>query len=185
MRAATRGVDTLVYLVGVPYNHFELHPVLMRKTLDGAIAEGVERVVLIGTVYPYGLPVTTPVTESHPRNPQTFKGLMRKEHEEVLLKAPMAGHSMLSLAGIDLGREKRITMTRNLTILKSFADQWPTTNRRTADASMQSSAHHAEVERRPLNRTRSFARPDRTLSVDDRVKRLVEQYLSCSWMDFF
>src|SRR5258708_36920149 len=48
VRAAARGVDTLIYLVGVPYNHFELHPVLMRKTLDGAIAEGVERVVLIG-----------------------------------------------------------------------------------------------------------------------------------------
>jgi nucleoside-diphosphate-sugar epimerase len=91
VRAAVRGTDTLIYLVGVPYNHFELHPILMQKTLDGAIAEGVQRVVLIGTVYPYGLPTTTPVTESHPRNPPTFKGQMRKAQEEVLLKAHAEG----------------------------------------------------------------------------------------------
>jgi nucleoside-diphosphate-sugar epimerase len=91
VRAAARGVDTLIYLVGVPYNHFELHPVLMRKTLDGAIAEGVEHVVLIGTVYPYGLPTTTPVTEAHPRNPHTFKGKMRKAQEDELLKAHGGG----------------------------------------------------------------------------------------------
>src|SRR5258708_34750798 len=63
----------------------------MRKTLDGAIAEGVERVVLIGTVYPYGLPTTTPVTEAHPRNPHTFQGKMRKAQEDELLKAHAEG----------------------------------------------------------------------------------------------
>ena len=42
VRAALRGTDAAVYLVGVPYNNFELHPVLMRQTLDAAIAEGVE-----------------------------------------------------------------------------------------------------------------------------------------------
>jgi len=26
VRAAARGVDTLIYLVGVPYDNFELHP---------------------------------------------------------------------------------------------------------------------------------------------------------------
>jgi nucleoside-diphosphate-sugar epimerase len=91
VRAAVRGTDTLIYLVGVPYNHFELHPILMQKTLDGAIAEGVQRVVLIGTVYPYGFPTTNPVTEQHPRNPHTFKGQMRKAQEEVLLKAHAEG----------------------------------------------------------------------------------------------
>src|SRR5258706_13721998 len=73
-RAAVRGSDVLVYLVGVPYNHFELHPVLMRKTLDAAVSEGVESLLLIGTVYPYGMPQTTPVTEDHPHQPHTFKG---------------------------------------------------------------------------------------------------------------
>jgi uncharacterized protein YbjT (DUF2867 family) len=51
---AARGVHTIVYLVGVNYWQFELHPHLMRKTLDGAIAAGVQRMALIGTVYPYG-----------------------------------------------------------------------------------------------------------------------------------
>ncbi|HEY0161326.1 MAG TPA: NAD-dependent epimerase/dehydratase family protein [Edaphobacter sp.] len=91
VRAAARGVETILYLVGVPYNHFELHPPTMLKTLDGAIAEGVKRILLIGTVYPYGTPVTEKVTEDHPRNPTTFKGRMRKEQEELLLAADAAG----------------------------------------------------------------------------------------------
>jgi nucleoside-diphosphate-sugar epimerase len=91
VRAAARSVDTLIYLVGVPYNHFELHPVTMRQTLDGAIAEGVKRMVLIGTVYPYGVPVTEKVSEEHPRNPPTYKGKMRKEQEDMLLAAHAAG----------------------------------------------------------------------------------------------
>lgn len=91
VRTAVRGMDTLVYLVGVPYNRFDLHPLVMQKTLDGAIAEGVPRMVLIGTVYPYGLPQTTPVVESHPRSPHTFKGRMRKAQEDLLLQAHAAG----------------------------------------------------------------------------------------------
>jgi nucleoside-diphosphate-sugar epimerase len=91
VRAACHGVDTLIYLIGVPYNHFELHPVLMQKTLDGAIAEGVQRVVLIGTVYPYGRARTPKVSEDHPREPHTFKGRMRKAQEDVLLKAHKEG----------------------------------------------------------------------------------------------
>jgi len=91
VRAAARGVETIIYLVGVAYDHFELHPVLMEKTLAGAIAEGVRRMVLIGTVYPYGAPRTAMVTEGHPREPQTFKGRMRKEQEDLLLKADAEG----------------------------------------------------------------------------------------------
>lgn len=91
VRAACRGVNTIVYLIGVPYNHFELHPVLMQKTLDGAIAEGVQRLVVIGTVYPYGRPRTAKVSEDHPREPHTFKGKMRKAQEDLLLKAHNQG----------------------------------------------------------------------------------------------
>jgi nucleoside-diphosphate-sugar epimerase len=91
VRAAARGVDALVYLVGVPYTDFRLHPVLMRQTLGAAIAEGVARVVLIGTVYPYGRPRTDRVREDHPREPHTFKGRMRKEQEDLLLAADAAG----------------------------------------------------------------------------------------------
>lgn len=91
VRAAAQGVDAIIYLVGVAYDHFELHPQLMRKTLDGAIAAGVQRILLIGTVYPYGIPQSNPVREDHPRNPHTFKGRMRKEQEDLLLGADAAG----------------------------------------------------------------------------------------------
>jgi nucleoside-diphosphate-sugar epimerase len=91
VRAAARGIETIVYLIGVPYNNFQLHPVLMRKTLDGAIAERVAKMVLIGTVYPYGRPRTERVSESHPREPHTFKGKMRKEQEDILLASHAAG----------------------------------------------------------------------------------------------
>ena len=87
VRAATRGIETIVYLVGVNYWQFELHPQLMAKTLAGAMAEGVERVLLIGTVYPYGRPRTERVREDHPREPHTFKGRMRKAQEDLLLEA--------------------------------------------------------------------------------------------------
>jgi nucleoside-diphosphate-sugar epimerase len=88
---AARGVDTIFYLVGVPYWQFELHPILMKKTLDGAIAEGVQRIVLIGTVYPFGRPQTERVREDHPRQPHTFKGQKRKEQEDLVLAADAAG----------------------------------------------------------------------------------------------
>lgn len=89
--AAASGIETLVYLVGVNYWQFELHPELMKKTLDGAIAAGVRNVILIGTVYPYGRVDGAPVTESQPRQPHTFKGRMRLEQEEILMDAHRAG----------------------------------------------------------------------------------------------
>jgi nucleoside-diphosphate-sugar epimerase len=91
VQAAATGVDAIVYLVGVNYWQFELHPRLMQQTLDGAIAAGVKRIVLIGTVYPYGRPRSKPVREDHPREPHTFKGRMRKAQEDVLLGAHAQG----------------------------------------------------------------------------------------------
>jgi len=91
VRAAARGIDTIVYLVGVNYWQFELHPQLMAKTLAGATAESVAHCLLIGTVYPYGRPRTDRVREDHPREPHTFKGRMRKAQEDLLLEAHAAG----------------------------------------------------------------------------------------------
>ena len=91
VQAAATGIDTIFYLVGVPYNHFELHPKLMRATLDGAIAAGVRRIVLLTPVYSYGRPQSPTVSESHARNPETFKGKMRKEQEDLVLDAHAAG----------------------------------------------------------------------------------------------
>jgi nucleoside-diphosphate-sugar epimerase len=91
VQAAAQGIDTIIYMVGVEYTRFALHPQLMRKTLDGAIAAGVKRIVLIGTVYPYGRPQATPVREDHARAPHTFKGRMRKAQEDMLLDAHAKG----------------------------------------------------------------------------------------------
>lgn len=92
VRAAAEGVETLIYMVGVNYWQFELHPELMHKTLEGAIGAGVKKVILIGTVYPYGMARTNPVREDHPRDPHTFKGRMRKAQEDLLMQAHTDGH---------------------------------------------------------------------------------------------
>ena len=91
IREALASVETAVYLVGVNYWQFGLHPVLMRRTVDGAVAAGVRRMLLIGTVYPFGRPQSETVNEDHPRNPHTFKGKMRKEQEDILFAAHRAG----------------------------------------------------------------------------------------------
>lgn len=91
VQAAATGIETLVYMVGVNYWEFELHPVLMQKTIDGAVAAGVRNIILIGTVYPYGRPASMPVREDHPRAPHTFKGRMRLAQEEILMQAHADG----------------------------------------------------------------------------------------------
>lgn len=91
VRRAFLDIETIVYVVGVNYWQFELHPQLMRKTIDGAVAAGVRRILLVGTVYPYGRAESDVVTEDHPRNPHTFKGKMRKEQEDLLFAAQAAG----------------------------------------------------------------------------------------------
>ena len=88
---ALEGIRTLVYLVGVPYTDFRLHPVLFEQVLTAAIEKGVERCALVGTVYPFGLAQTASVREDHPRNPHTFKGQMRKQQEDILLAADAGG----------------------------------------------------------------------------------------------
>jgi len=89
--AALEGIKTLVYLVGVPYPDFRVHPILFDQVLTAAIQQGVERCVLVGTVYPFGLAQTPLVREDHPRNPHTFKGQMRKQQEDILLAADAGG----------------------------------------------------------------------------------------------
>ena len=84
---ALRGVETAFYLVGVPYTNFELHPKLTGVALEAARQAGVRRFVHVSTVYPYGRPTTPRVDESHPREPHTFKGKMRKAQEDLVLAA--------------------------------------------------------------------------------------------------
>src|SRR5436305_2522596 len=57
--AAARGIDTIVYTVGLPYPAHNLHPALMRTTVDAAAAMEVRRLVLVSSVYAYGVPRTS------------------------------------------------------------------------------------------------------------------------------
>ena len=89
--AAARGVDTIVYCVGLPYPSHHLHPVLMRTTVEAAKLVRVERLVLPSSVYSYGVPRTSRVAETHPREPHTRKGKYRKEQEDIVMEAHAAG----------------------------------------------------------------------------------------------
>jgi len=89
--AAARGVDTIFYTLGLPYPQHNLHPVLMRATLEAAAAEHVERLLLISSVYPYSAPTTPRVAETHPRNPPSRKGRYRAEQEDLVLEAHRRG----------------------------------------------------------------------------------------------
>jgi nucleoside-diphosphate-sugar epimerase len=84
---AAQNADPVFYTVGVPYTRFDLHPKLTRIALDAAAAAGVRRFLQVGTVYSYGRPLREFVDETHPRNPHTFKGRMRKEQEDMVLAA--------------------------------------------------------------------------------------------------
>src|SRR5438552_12838431 len=83
--AAARGVDTIVYCVGLPYPSHNLHPVLMRTSLEAAKLVRVERFILPSSVYSYGVPRASRVRETHPREPHTRKGKYRKEQEDLVM----------------------------------------------------------------------------------------------------
>lgn len=89
--AAARGVDTIFYCVGLPYPSHHLHPALMRTTLEAAKVVGVKRLVLVSSVYGYGVPRASRVTETHPREPHTVKGRYRKEQEDLVSGAHSPG----------------------------------------------------------------------------------------------
>jgi len=89
--AAARGVDTIIYAVGVPYPSFHLHPAMMRTAIEAAATMQVARLVLVSSVYAYGVPRTSHVAETHPREPETRKGNFRKEQEDAVMEAHRQG----------------------------------------------------------------------------------------------
>jgi len=89
IRTALSGVSAAVHMVGVPYDRFALHPVLMKRVVDAAVVERVDRVLLIGTLYVFGRARAPRITEDHPRDPHTYKGRKRKEQEDILMTAPL------------------------------------------------------------------------------------------------
>jgi nucleoside-diphosphate-sugar epimerase len=88
---AARGVDTVIYTLGLSYMEFAQYPKLMRVAVDAATAAGVARFVLVTGVYSYGIPQTQKVAETHPRVPVAVKGQLRKEQEDILMAAGERG----------------------------------------------------------------------------------------------
>ena len=84
---AFAGLDTVVHLIGVPYHRFKLHPKLMKTAVKAARAAGVKRLLLIGTLYPFGKAQAARIAADHPRAPHTFKGRMRKAQEDILMES--------------------------------------------------------------------------------------------------
>lgn len=84
---ALEGCDAAIYAVGVDYTRFDLHPALMRSALEAARRAGVERMVVVSSVYSYGHPRGTAVDEDHPRDPETKKGRYRLEQEDAAIEA--------------------------------------------------------------------------------------------------
>ncbi len=89
--AAARGVDTIVYSVGLPYPAHNRHPALMRTAIEAAVSMKVARFVLVSSVYSYGVPRSARVAETHQRVPVARKGEYRKEQEDILLEAHAKG----------------------------------------------------------------------------------------------
>jgi len=88
---AARGVDTVIYTLGLTYTEFAKYPPLMRVAVDACAAAGVARFLLVTGVYPYGVPQTQKVSETHPRQPVSVKGQLRKEQEDILIAAAERG----------------------------------------------------------------------------------------------
>jgi nucleoside-diphosphate-sugar epimerase len=89
--AAAREADTILYCAGLPYPAHSRHPAIMRTVIEAASAMHVQRLILISSVYAYGVPRTSRVAETHPRQPETRKGQFRKEQEDLVLDAHKSG----------------------------------------------------------------------------------------------
>jgi nucleoside-diphosphate-sugar epimerase len=91
--AAVEGIDTIFYLAGTPYTHFEQHPVMTRFALAAAQRAGVKHFVHITNVYAYGTALSRSVPETQPRVPSTRKGRWRLEQEQ-LIEAAHGAHGL-------------------------------------------------------------------------------------------
>ena len=87
VQEAAEAADTIFYLAGAPYEHFERHPIMVRNALAAAQKAGVKRFIHIAPVYSYGPAAIRPVPESQPHEPNTRKGRWRLEQEQAVLDA--------------------------------------------------------------------------------------------------
>jgi nucleoside-diphosphate-sugar epimerase len=124
-RAALEGADSAVYTLGLPYSKeaFAAYPGMMRMCLDAARDAGTKRLLLITNVYPYGLPQSERVAESHPRNTCSVKGTYRKEQEDILLSATGQGLETISLRLPDFYGANAATSLMGMVVKAAAAGQ--------------------------------------------------------------
>lgn len=84
---AAQGIDTVFYLAGTDYTHFERHPVMIANALSAAKRAAVRRFVHVAPVYSYSPAPGRRVVEQDPHAPATRKGRWRLEQEQAVLAA--------------------------------------------------------------------------------------------------
>lgn len=95
--AACTGADVIIHAVNVPYPDWaELVPRVAANARSAAEATGAI-LGFPGNVYPYGVPQTNPVLESHPFAATTVKGRLRAAIERDSMAAHAAGKIRLVL----------------------------------------------------------------------------------------
>jgi nucleoside-diphosphate-sugar epimerase len=81
------GAELVFHSVGLPYPEWESKQIPIMNTILRGASGLAKRMVLVHSVYAYGYPQTPLVSETHPTDPQTKKGKIRREMEEMLAKA--------------------------------------------------------------------------------------------------
>ncbi|MDN4592951.1 NAD-dependent epimerase/dehydratase family protein [Polycladomyces subterraneus] len=87
VRRMCDGAELVFHSIGLPYSEWESKQMPIMNTILQGASGMAKRLVLVNNVYVYGWPRTPMVSETHPTDPQTKKGKIRCEMEEMLLKA--------------------------------------------------------------------------------------------------
>lgn len=97
--AAFAGADVVTHCANPRYHRWskELAP-LMRGIVDGAIAAGARRLVVLGNLYVYQVPPGGRLTEDTPVAPVSRKGALRAAADEIALAAGRRGDIEVAFA---------------------------------------------------------------------------------------
>lgn len=86
------GAETAVYLIGTPLWKFSEHLALTERALKAAQDAGIQRFLLVSSNWSYSRPKGGErIREDSPRDPETAKGRIRREQEDRVLAAHLAG----------------------------------------------------------------------------------------------
>jgi nucleoside-diphosphate-sugar epimerase len=85
------GAELVFHSIGLPYPEWESKQMPIMNTILQGASGVAKRLVLVNNVYAYSLPPTPLVSETHPTDPQTKKGKIRREMEQMLAKAHEKG----------------------------------------------------------------------------------------------